>query len=139
MSSKKPVMSHDPLDDIAEEALGDVAAVPDEMAEGKMTDAAGDGARGRLVLPESLTIGEVGNYHEVLVRHLDRQSEVHIDGQALEVVDGAGMQLLLAFVKDAVSRSLPVNWIGASPRLLGSARQLGVSNAMQLDQLENSH
>ncbi len=139
MSSKKPLMSHDPLDTVDDVVLGDVAAVPAEMTAGREPDAAGSGVDDRLVLPESLTIGEVGDYHEVLVRHLDGEAAVRIDGQALEVVDGAGMQLLLAFIKDAVGRSLTVNWIGASPRLLGSARQLGVSSAMQLDQLEDMH
>jgi anti-anti-sigma regulatory factor len=139
MSSKKPLMSHDPLDDITDETLGDVAAVPEEVTEAKEADAAGDGVNDRLVLPENLTIGEVGDYHEVLLRHLDRESAIRIDGQALQVIDGAGVQLLLAFVKDAVARSMAVNWIGASPRLLGSAKQLGVSKAMQLDQLEDKH
>ncbi len=139
MSSKRPPTLHAPQDDIADVAMGDVVTLPEEGAGLGTADVAGDDASDRLVLPESLTIGEVGDYHEVLLRHLDRESAVCIDGQALQVVDGAGMQLLLAFVKDALARSMVVNWIGASPRLLGSARQLGLSQAMQLDQLEGRH
>jgi len=132
-------MSHDPLDDITDETPGDVSVVPDAVTETRPAEVAGDSVDDRLVLPENLTIGEVGDYHEMLLHYLDRESAVRIDGQALQVIDGAGMQLLLAFVKDAVARSLDVHWIGASSRLLGSARQLGVSKAMQLDQLQDKH
>ena len=98
MGSKKPVMSHDPL-----EALGDVdsaPAAPDTENAGGITDdaspstvdAAGEAstvtAGGPLVLPSSLTIADVGEIYPVLTERLTQGGDIGVDGSAVEAIDG---------------------------------------------------
>lgn len=58
-----------------------------------------------------------------------------VDGSAVERVDTAGLQLLVAFVKHHESRGRPVGWTAASPELLRAARQLDLLTAARLDAL----
>ena len=82
----------------------------------------------RVVLPESLTIESVS-----AIRHLmlDAMSEsppgLVLDGLAVEDVDGAGIQLLLAAAKEAVQRELPLV-LEASPALQSTIDLLAIGN-----------
>ncbi len=138
MSKKKPVMSHDPLAELAGEAMGEVVTVPEtapeaESAEPAEVAAAASGADEVLQLPEALTIAEVAGYQEQLLLKLQSEHEIVIDGSAVENVDGAGIQLLVAFVKDGVGAQRPLRWQGCSERLRNAATQMGVAHALQLE------
>ncbi len=135
MSKKKPVMSHDPLAELAGEAMGEVVMVPETApeAEPAETPAAAGGADEVLQLPEALTIAEVAACQEQLLLQLQSEHEIVIDGSAVENVDGAGIQLLVAFVKDGVGAQRPLRWQGCSDRLRNAAAQMGVAHALQLE------
>ena len=135
MSKKKPVMSHDPLAELAGEAMGEVVTVPETAPEAEPAEAAAtdSGADEVLQLPEALTIAEVAGYQEQLLLKLQSEHEIVIDGSAVENVDGAGIQLLVAFVKDGVGAQRPLRWQGCSERLRNAATQMGVAHALQLE------
>lgn len=135
MSNKK-VMSHDPLAGMEEGVVGDIPALPDDHPASITKHKGATG--GVLVLPESLTIAEVGDFHVELSQRLVSGGSVTIDGEAVETIDGAGLQLLTAFIKDLAGRSATVSWAGASDVLRRSAGQMGVNSALRLDETSNA-
>ena len=131
MSKKQPVMSHDPLAD-----LGASGPSPDVGA-ARSDESAGDGRHQDpgevlLVLPTSLTIAEVGEVHTTLMNHLANTATVRVDGSGVEIIDGAGLQLLTAFVKAAGEKAMMVTWQAASEVLGKAARQIGVDAVLKL-------
>jgi len=83
-----------------------------------------------LRLEPSLRIGEVETRRDMLLRLLDRREPVRIDVSALQSVDTAGVQLLLAFRREADRRGIPVDYCGESPELLNALRLLGLADAV---------
>lgn len=138
MSKKQPVMSHDPLAGLSGDAQ---ASATDNPSPGKgvesSTKQAGEagriaGGEALLVLPASLTIAEVGEMHAVLMNQLGNAAAVKFDGSSVEIIDGAGLQLLTAFVKAATEKALMVTWHGASETLGQAARRIGVASILKL-------
>ncbi len=115
--SNKPVMSHDPLAAVAESAADTETPAGDTV----------------LSLPDSLTIVEAGDFHQVLSGRVVEQGELRIDGAAVESIDGAGLQLLAAFVRELVGKSSVVSWVGVSEPLAQGAALLGLEDALQLN------
>ncbi len=133
MSSKKPVMSHDPLAGLDEtEAMGEVVVVPDSVQAETGADEEKSDA-GVLVLESSLTIADVNAYQAILQSAVDLGGPKRIDARDLEVIDGAGLQLLTAFVKEMNEKAHQVSWLGVSDNLERAARQFGVYNALHLE------
>ena len=138
MSKDKQVMSHDPLAGLDEEPAGEVVQVPAEALTAVEPEVAEPVVGGVLKLEESITIADVGEYQAKLAAYLVSGDSVEIDGSQVASVDGAGLQLLAAFVKDLISKSAGVTWLGASDALQRAARQFGVYSALQLDQIQNA-
>lgn len=127
----KPVMSHDPLAALGEEIVGDVSEVPAEARERDVgATPAADAAV--VVLPEVLTIAEVAGCYERMVERLEQGGEIRIDGASVEQIDGAGLQLLAAFVKEGTESAGGVTWTGCSETLREGARTLGLITALGL-------
>lgn len=128
MSNDKTVMSHDPLVGIEG---GEVTA---DM-ETETVEAGNPGGDvedlDTLVLVPSLTIADVGEYQAVLQQSLDLGGPKQIDGSEVDSIDGAGLQLLSAFVKELAQKS-PVEWSGASEKLCEAAKRFGVNELLQL-------
>jgi anti-anti-sigma regulatory factor len=124
MSSKKPLMSRDPLAEI--DAADSAPPSPERVQQ----EAGPDGS---VCLPAMLTIVEVGELHAVLEGALQAGLPVALDGSPVESVDGAGLQLLAGFVKSAEEVSLPVGWRGASERLRQAAAIVGLDRVLRLD------
>ena len=55
---------------------------------------------------------------------------IELDVAALERVDGAGLQLLAAFLREARRQQLPCRWRGAPTRLIEAAALLGVAELL---------
>ncbi len=127
----KPVMSHDPLAELGEDILGDVSQVP---AEAKAGDTGpGSAVETQVVtLPEVLTIAEVAECYERLLERLQQGGEIVIDGSPVEQIDGAGLQLLAAFVREGAESVGRVSWTGCSEALREGARTLGLVTALGL-------
>ena len=82
--------------------------------------------------PVELRIGRLGELRETLLGVLARPSRVRLCADAVEVVDTTGVQLLIAFVRDAKVAGVSVEWSGVSSRMaevvdvLGAAGKLGL-------------
>ena len=145
MSKSKTVMSHDPLAELGEptesenpvNATGEaeeaaIAGAPgDDQAGTAPTDeeAAADGV---LELDVSLSIGDVADLQGRIQMLIDRGLPVEIDGTSLEILDGAGLQLLAAFFKDADAKGLALSWRGGSEPLQRAAATLGLVDVLKL-------
>lgn len=129
MSNDKQVMSHDPLAGIEDGELEEAqqgSTAPEPLAEGELE-------ADILLLPSSLTIADVTEYQAQLLRSLEQGGPSQIDGREIDAIDGAGLQLLCAFVKELSDKSLPVSWVGASEVLIDSAGRMGVVQTLQID------
>ncbi|GAB2563670.1 STAS domain-containing protein [Dyella jejuensis] len=85
----------------------------------------------RVGMPADCRIADVSDLHRQLREALDA-SRIVLDGSAVERVDTAALQLLVAFQRDAGTRGCPVSWAGASAPLRDAAVQLGVAQALAL-------
>ena len=121
-------MSHDPLAGLDEEGGKESARAG--IPEAQET-AAGEGVT--MELPDALTIAEVGDFHARLLGGLADEGQVRIDGSAVEVVDGAGVQLLAALVKELVGKSCVVSWSGISESLERAIATMGLAGMLQIE------
>jgi anti-anti-sigma regulatory factor len=60
------------------------------------------------------------------------ESDVLVDGSAVERIDTAGLQLLLSFAKYHAARGKPLKWTAASPELVRGSQLLGFSGTLGL-------
>jgi len=85
-----------------------------------------------LDLESSLTISEAACLQRLMLNLFESASVVTLDGSGVEQVDGAGVQLLAAFMKEAAERQVEVRWSGVSDRLWSAATQLGLAEVLDL-------
>lgn len=133
--SKKTVMSHDPLDaDLPSEAGSDAQASGVEQpiensAEAPAIEAASDHLR----LPDSIGIADVAEVKVFLEPYLSGHESLTIDGSEVDTIDGAGLQLLVGFVREATNQPIALKWDGVSEVLIQAAAHFGVSAVLGLD------
>jgi phospholipid transport system transporter-binding protein len=85
-----------------------------------------------MALGPSLTIEEALGLKQQLGGILSAGGPVHLDGAGVRSADTAGMQLLVAFSREARMRHVDIIWRGASEVLLQSAAGLGLSALLGL-------
>lgn len=85
-----------------------------------------------MVLGPSLTIQEALGLKQQLDGILSAGGAVHLDGAGVRSADTAGIQLLVAFAREAKMRHVAIIWRGASEVLLQSAAGLGLSALLGL-------
>jgi phospholipid transport system transporter-binding protein len=85
-----------------------------------------------MVLGPSLTIQEALGLKQQLDGILSAGGAVHLDGAGVRSADTAGIQLLVAFSREAKMRHVEITWRGASEVLLQSAAGLGLSALLGL-------
>ena len=127
MRKKQPVMSHDPLNDIADNS------VIEQPAEGAPEPAAQSAAKkpdGPLLLPSSLTIADVAPVHTELLDRMVSAEPFQLDASDVESVDGAGLQLLAVAHKAAAERGVSMQIVKPSEALLRAARQIGLESTL---------
>jgi anti-anti-sigma regulatory factor len=139
MSTKKPVMSHDPLADLDGDSGNDAMArhgtAPAAVAgpEPGADDATVTGNEGNvLLLPSALTIAEVGELYPTMSERLQQGGELTIDCSEVEAIDGAGLQLLAALNKSAIEHQLPIKWQGATATLQRAIAEMGLSDLLEV-------
>jgi len=81
----------------------------------------------KLALPATLTISQLIDLKEQLKQNLGHR--VQLCGAAVERVDTATLQLLLAFLN---SHKVTVGWVTPSAELCTAARLLGISSQLGL-------
>ncbi len=116
MSKKKPVMSHDPLAVLDDDAVTDAAAD---------VQAAGDGVA-VLNLDSSLTVAETAGLQEILLAHVRSMTPLRIDAADVETIDTAGLQLIAALYKTGAAKGLQVTLQAPSERFTDAASRIGL-------------
>lgn len=87
-------------------------------------------------LGESLTIMEVAEMHQRLIQLLDAGETIELSASDTENIDGAGLQLLATFIKDAKNRGIQINWGKSSDAVREAAGQVGLSVVLGLTEAE---
>ena len=86
---------------------------------------------GRVVLGTACTIQEA----EAVRAHLRAQAALpgpyEIDGGSVEMVDTAGVQLIVAFALDCLEKGTPYKWAGRSATLDAAIELLGVGPLLE--------
>ncbi len=91
-------------------------------------------AQTNIVLPESMNITRVFEFHQKLSEEIDSGDTVVFDAAGVERADTAFLQMLTAFCIDAPSRNITVEWQQPSASLVESAEMLGLQEQLQLKQ-----
>jgi len=103
-----------------------VAAVPAATA----TPAAGQ-RLGRVVLGTSCTIQEAEAVRAHLLSQAALPGPYEIDGGSVELVDTAGVQLIVAFALDCLEKGIAYKWSGRSATLEKAIDLLGVGALLE--------
>ena len=80
----------------------------------------------------STTLRDVTAFQAELAERLDDNGPVLIDASAVERIDTATLQLLVAFVRDLRADARVVEWTDCSPVLRRAAHALGLAVALDL-------
>ena len=67
--------------------------------------------------PSELTIYTVKSFQEELISKLDNNKDLLLDCQQLEMIDGAGIQLLLSLEKTALNENFGVEYMNLSSEI----------------------
>lgn len=81
-------------------------------------------------LGASLRIQDVAASHRLLERTLEAGTPVRIDLGELADVDTAGVQLLIAYGREAARRGIELRWSGETPVLLNALKLLGMNGSL---------
>jgi len=86
----------------------------------------------RVELPRELIIARVADLKRDIGVLLDTSTQIVVDASGVEDADTAGLQLLLAFTREARSRSIALRWRLGGPALITAARRLGLETELGL-------
>jgi anti-anti-sigma regulatory factor len=89
------------------------------------------GRQGRVVLGTACTIQEAGAVRAHLMAQAELSGPYEIDGASVELVDTAGIQLIVAFALDCLEKGVPYKWTGRSATLEKAIELLGVSPLLE--------
>ncbi|MFO1436298.1 MAG: STAS domain-containing protein [Gammaproteobacteria bacterium] len=81
---------------------------------------------GSAIVVEALGIGQVKDLHTELLARLQQPEATDIDLSAVENVDAAGLQLMVAFQQEAIKRGQQVKIRGARESVVKSLSLLGL-------------
>jgi len=86
---------------------------------------------GRVVLGTSCTIQEAGAVRAHLMAQAALPGPYEIDGASVEMIDTAGVQLIVAFALDCLEKGVAYKWTGRSATLEKAIELLGVSPLLE--------
>ncbi len=92
-----------------------------------------------LPLPNDLGIEHVGDLQAALRPHLAHAGALSLNGESVERVHTAGLQVLHAFVRERAAAGLHTAVTAASPVLADAARQLALAECLGVDALSDTH
>ena len=95
------------------------------------TPAASALATGKVVLGASCTIHEAPALRSHLITQASHPGPYEIDGRAVQQIDTAGVQLVVAFALDCLERGIHYSWSGRSAALDEAIRTLGVGALLE--------
>jgi len=83
-------------------------------------------------LPSELNIRQVAELKDQLSEALIADSDIVLDASDVDMADTAALQLLLAFVQQAVLKKRSVEWAGLSEGFLNVVKLMGLSDGLNL-------
>jgi len=83
-------------------------------------------------LQSELNIRQVAELKDQLSEALNADVDIVLDASDVETVDAAALQLLLAFVQQAVLKQRSVKWGELSEGFLSAVKLMGLSNGLNL-------
>jgi phospholipid transport system transporter-binding protein len=86
---------------------------------------------GRIVLGASCTIHEAQDLRAHLMAQAALPGPYEIDGNGVQQIDTAGVQLVVAFALDCLEHNIRYVWKGRSPALEEAIRVLGVGALLE--------
>jgi len=107
-----------------------VASAPAPRVE-SATPPAAPVAFGKVVLGASCTIHEAPALRSHLIDRASHPGPYEIDGSAVQQIDTAGVQLVVAFALDCLEKGVHYVWSGRSPVLDEAIRTLGVGALLE--------
>jgi phospholipid transport system transporter-binding protein len=84
-----------------------------------------------VALPADFRLAELATVKSELIEAFDAPA-VQLDGAAVERVDTAALQLLVAFRREAAARGQLPAWLGVSAAIRDAAGVLGLAQALEL-------
>jgi anti-anti-sigma regulatory factor len=88
-------------------------------------------ACGKVVLGASCTIHEAPALRSHLIDQASHPGPYELDGTAVQQIDTAGLQLVVAFALDCLEKGVHYNWTGRSLVLEEAIRTLGVGALLE--------
>ena len=82
-----------------------------------------------VALPDELTIAQVAEFHHELNDKLAAGESIDLDASGVTRIDTAGLQLLLALLRD---ESSTVTWSEPSAVIQASATRLGIGDGLMV-------
>ena len=86
----------------------------------------------QVTLGASLTLREVMDLQRELLRAESDTDSLQVDGAAVERVDTAGLQLLVALARRRDAAGQTLRWTGVSPQLRHGCMRLGLESLLGL-------
>jgi ABC-type transporter Mla MlaB component len=85
-----------------------------------------------MVFGDVLDITMALEYYGQLKQYLNDNKKIVLNAGKIERIDGAGLQLIVAFIMEAKKLNLQVSWSGKSENFKKNADILGVSEKLAL-------
>lgn len=146
----KSMIGHDPLawlkDDAEDAEITQVEEKPVAKTKAKKKTAKKSAAKAKTAKSKEAAsdnvfeiqsvqdISSVSDLHEEM-KKLFKAEKIILDGQQIERIDAASLQLIYSFIQEAKVNSVDVAWRFPSEALTNSARLLGMEDALQLDNI----
>ncbi len=94
------------------------------------------GAENKIVLKTVLAISDAATLYAELGKKLETENDISIDASAVEMVDTAILQLLLAFVKKSQLHNVVVKWVKPSREFLSRSETLNLTMLLGLSEAQ---
>ncbi len=92
-----------------------------------------ENTEGLVSFDDTLDITMAAIYFEKLTEMLNQHKSIVLNGEGIERIDGAGLQLLVAFFKAAESLHVTIKWQACSEILKKSAKLSGLAGILEID------
>jgi anti-anti-sigma regulatory factor len=102
------------------------------MTETEQSDASSGVDRSIVELGPDLTIADVELKKIELAHVLSDGFSVKLNGEDIEHIDGAGLQLLAVFFKEAAKANLDISWLEVSASLREAVKVIGLVELLKI-------
>ena len=86
----------------------------------------------RVAAEGNIELLDVRTLHDQLCDAFGRGAPIEIDLSSVRKIGTGGLQVLVAFVRDAQSQQVPYRWAGVSPTVVRAANEAGLAAHLDL-------